>query len=74
MLFVLCGYWVYLPEPTGLSINTTECVKVQAVFLNCILLFESTINGPISINRPNKDDPPGPPCSQISNGAVLGLY
>ena len=31
--------------------------------------FASTCNGPCSTNKPNKEEPPGPPCSQISSGA-----
>ncbi len=32
------------------------------------LRLTSTENGPFSTNKPNKDDPPGPPCNQSNKG------
>ena len=63
-----------LPVPTGLSIYIMLCVSAQVVGLGFKVLSDFTIHGPCSLNNPNKDVPPGPPCSHNKTGLLLGLY
>ena len=43
---------------------------VKTSYSHCPLLSISI--GPFSINNPNRDEPPGPPCNQRTTGAVAG--
>ena len=55
--------------PTGLSINNIWYFKLHRHSLKLRSPSSSTTKGPFSTNRPNSDDPPGPPCSHKRRGA-----
>ena len=63
-----------IPVPTGLSMYIILWVSAQVVDLGSRVLSDFTLNGPCSLNNPNKDDPPGPPWSHNKTGLVSGLY
>ena len=56
-------------------IVNVEHVVVHVTFLLVAAPDLSTTIGPFSLNRPKRDEPPGPPWSHTSRGAdVLPLY
>ena len=48
------------------ALDVDLCANVVKSFL--------TMNGPCSLKRPKREEPPGPPWSQRSTGAVSELY
>ena len=54
---------------TGLSIKIMWYLEFQVQGLSLRLPSLSTKRGPPSLNRPNSEEPPGPPCNHNRIGA-----